>query len=312
MNVCKLRLLAALCFLALMAGCAGGGGGEDAQVLRIAYLPISHSAAVMMLPHVVGEDSDFAVELVRFTTWPEVAEALLSGHVDGASILFEVAVTAFLMDAPIGVVSLSHRDGNVLVVDNTVQDIHCLVGRTVAIPHAHSPHYTLLGKVLAEAGLSFDDINLVEISPAEMPFSMAARAISAYVVAEPWGSIAEQRGAGRILVDSRDAIPDSVCCLFVLNSDLVSENPGLLEWIKATFALASAAAHLGDETVIEVFRQFTGFDRYVVYRSLANTNFHNLAFTQEDFDKTIEYVLRYGLLTDFPAFSDFSLCCLDE
>ena len=294
-------------FLLFFSSC-GNASGEthETDVIRIAYLPITHSAAVMMLPYVTEHADEFSVELVRFTTWPEVVEALRSGHVDGASILFEVAVTAFQMGSPLAVVSLSHRDGNVLVVDNTVHDIHCLVGRTVAIPHALSPHLTLLNKVLTDAGLSLDDINLVEISPAEMPFSMAARAISAYVVAEPWGSLAEQRGAGRILVDSRDIIPDSVCCLLVFNTDLLEANEGLLSWLTEKFYIASLITSSDNETVIEEFRRLTGFEREIIHRSLANTTFYNLEFTRQDFYTTRANVLRYGVLNDFPMFNHFA------
>ena len=297
----------AVCALVFFSACNDAGAQtQETDVIRIAYLPITHSAAVMMLPYAAASSQDFDIELVRFTAWPEVVEALRSGHVDGASLLFEVAVTAFQMGSPLAVVSLSHRDGNVLVVDNTVQNIHCLVGRTVAIPHTLSPHLTLLNKVLIDAGLSLDDINLVEISPAEMPFSMAARAISAYVVAEPWGSLAEQRGAGRILVNSRDVIPDSVCCLFVFNTDVLEANENLLEWLKDMFSLASLITSTHSDTVIEEFRRITGFEREIILRSLANTTFCNLEFTQEDFDITRENVLRYGVLDDFPDFFDFS------
>ena len=301
-------LLAFICAIFFLTACRSQNDETHyADVIRIAYLPITHSAAVMMLPHVSESSDEFSIELVRFTTWPEVMEALRSGHVDGASILFEVAVTAFQMGSPLSVISLSHRDGNVLVVDNTVQDIHCLVGRTVAIPHTLSPHLTLLNKVLTDAGLSLDDINLVEISPAEMPFSMAARAISAYVVAEPWGSLAEHRGAGRILVDSRDIIPDSVCCLLVFNTYLLEANEGLLYWLTTKFYMASAVTSTGSETVVEEFRRISGFDREIIQRSLAKTTFYNLEFSADDFDITRENVLRYGVLDDFPVFSDFAI-----
>ena len=296
-----------LCAVILLVACANADGETGgANVVRIAYLPITHSAAVMMLPHVGLASDEFSVELVRFIAWPEVVEALRSGHVDGASLLFEVAVTAFQMGSPLSVVSLSHRDGNVIVVDNTVQDIYCLVGSTVAIPHVMSPHFTLLNKVLTDAGLSLDDIHLVEISPTEMTFSMAARAISAYVVAEPWGSLAEYRGVGRILVNSVDIIPNSVCCLLVLNSEALDANEGLLEWIMEKFFLASVVTATGDETVIDVFRQVTGFDRGIIQRSFLKTSFYDLKFTYEDYEETIENVLRFGVLYEFPNFYDFA------
>ena len=302
-----MRFIIVLCVMILFAACSSSQNEpKHAAVIRIAYLPITHSAAVMMLPEVAGGNDEFKIELVRFIAWPEVVEALRSGHVDGASLLFEVAVTAFQMGSPLSVVALSHRDGNVLVVDNTIEDIHCLVGSTIAIPHAMSPHFTLLNKVLTDAGLSLDDINLIEISPTEMAFSMAARAISAYVVAEPWGSLAEYRGVGRILVNSKDIIPDSVCCLLVFNTRVLDANAGLLDWIMEKFYLASLITSTGDESVVEVFRQITGFDREIIMRSLQKTTFNNLEFTYEDYTATMENVLRFGVLYEFPSFYEFA------
>ena len=292
--------------LFLLSSCGiRSSADSERDVIRIAYLPITHSAAVMMLPYVSGPDCDFRVELVRFTGWPEVVEALSAGHVDGASVLFEVAVSAFLRGSEWSVISLSHRDGNVLVVDNTIKDIHGLVGKTVAIPHAHSPHMTLLNKVLAREGLTINDINLIELSPAEMPFSMAARAISAYVVAEPWGSLAEYRGAGRILVNSVDVIPDSVCCLLVFDTQALMGREGLYEWLHDRFAQAAVLAANLEPSAIAVFRADTGFDHAIIQKSLQNTNFNNLEFTQDDYKTTVENVLRYGVLYYFPTFEEF-------
>lgn len=299
----KVFVLAA--FLLLAACNYGNASFQEPDVIRIAYLPITHSAAVMMLPYVAGPDCEFRIELVRFIGWPEVVEALSAGHVHGASVLFEVAVNAHQRGSNWSVISLSHRDGNVIVVDNSISDIRGLVGKTVAIPHAHSPHMTLLGKVLASEGLSIYDINLVELSPAEMPFTMAARAISAYVVAEPWGSLAVSRGAGRILVNSADVIPDSVCCLFVFDTDVLSGREGLYEWLLERFAIATEMTENLEPSVVGVFRQDTGFDIDIINKSLQNTNFTNLEFTLEDFKATVQNVLRYGVLYDFPTFEDF-------
>jgi len=250
-------------------------------------------------------DENFRIELVRFTAWPEVVEALRAGRVDGASMLFEVAVTAYLRGSPLTAVSLSHRDGNVIVVDNSIESFHDLIGKTVAIPHAMSPHKTLLSMVLHQEGIDINDINLLEISPAEMPFSMAARAISAYVVAEPWGTLAEIRGTGHILAVSNDIIPGSVCCLLVFNTEVLEGHEGLFHWILENFELAAASAGSDREAVFNAFRRSSNFDREIIVQSLLNTTFENLTFTQEDFDFTTSNIERYGVLHEFPDFHDF-------
>ena len=306
----KRLCIACLVLIFILAGCSSLNAAADGRtVIRVAYLPITHSAAVMVLPEVARGDENFKVELVRFTAWPEVVEALRAGRVDGASMLLEVAIRAFEMDDSLVTVSLSHRDGNVIVVDNSIESYHDLIGKTVAIPHTFSPHYSLLRMVLEREGIDINDINLVEISPAEMPFTMAARAISAYVVAEPWGSLAEERGIGRILERSNEIIPNSVCCLLVFNNNLFEEYDGLLDWLLEHFEIAASHAQAEDEKVLAAFRQHTSFEEAIIRRSLANTNFDNLIFTQEDFDSVTEAILRFGVLDAVPNFNDFVRCC---
>lgn len=279
----------------------------DAPVIRIAYLPITHSAAVMVLPEVVrvnGND-EFFIELVRFTAWPEVVEALRARRVDGASILMEVAMRAFEVDPSLAVVSLSHRDGNVIVVDNYVECFQGLIGKTVAIPHALSPHNSLLRQVFEREGISIEDINLVEISPAEMPFTMAARAISAYVVAEPWGSLAEARGIGRILETSNNIIPDSVCCVLLFNREVFEEHTGLYNWFLDRFYEAANYAGQRHEKVFEAFKESTRFETAIIRQSMENTTFENLYLTRDDFEIVSQNILRFGVLDEIPNFDDF-------
>ena len=292
--------------LILLAGCMDSGVDASGRaVVRIAYLPITHSAAVMVLPDVTAGDEKYAIELVRFTAWPEVVEALRARRVDGASLLMEVAFRAFEMDPTLTAVSLSHRDGNVLVVNNEINTFSDLVGQTVAIPHALSPHMTFLMLILEREGINVEDINLIEISPAEMPFTMAAGAIAAYVVAEPWGSLAEVRGIGRILETSNDILPGSVCCLFVFNNRIFYEHEGLFEWLIEHFDKAAAHADAGDEKVFNAFRRHTSFDRAIIEQSLRHTNFNDLVFSQEDFELATTNILRFGIMDTVPDFYDF-------
>ena len=296
--------IAVLILLIPLTGCSRANDHNQPTV-RIAYIPITHSAAVMVLPEIAQPDDDFRIELIRFTAWPEVVEALRAGHVDAASILIEVAMRAFEMDDSLAVVSLSHRDGNVIVVSNDIRSYACLVGQTVAIPHALSPHNALLRKVLEREGIGIDEINLVEISPAEMPFTMAARAISAYVVAEPWGSLAEARGIGRILENSDEIRPDAVCCVMLFNTQIFEAYDGLHDWFLNRFEEAAALAEARHDSVFNAFRRRTNFEIEIIAQSLENTSFQNLVFTAEDFESVAETILRFEILETIPHFEDF-------
>ena len=289
-----------------LTGClSSNANAQGRTVIRIAYLPITHSAAVMVLPEVTRYDENFYIQLVRFTAWPEVVEALRAGRVDGASILLEVAMRAFVMDNNLTAISLSHRDGNVIVVDNTIETYQDLIGRTVAIPHTLSPHNILWQMVLEREGMDINDINLIELSPAEMPFSMAAGAIAAYIVAEPWGSLAEVRGVGRIIETSNEIIPHSACCVFMFNSNMFDQHEGLEEWLMQQFDIATNLAHNHSEDIFYAFRRSTSFERAIIEKSLEFTTFYDLLFTLEDFNDATERILHFNIMDSVPNFHDF-------
>jgi len=308
----KYILLFILLFLFILTACSNDS--RDAQgrtVIRIAYLPITHSAAVMILPDITKYDENYHIQLERFTSWPEVSEALRAGHVDGASILFEVALTIHERDNSFRALSLSHRDGNVIVVANYIEEFQDLIGRTVAIPHILSPHYSLLRTVLERENIDRSEFDIRDLSPAEMPFTMAARAISAYVVAEPWGSIAEVRRVGRILETSNEVLPQSICCILLFNEDIFIQNEGLYEWFMEQFLVAATYAQARDERVFNAFKEATSFERAIIEQSLGNTNFIDLELTELDYDNVTGINMRFGIHETVPHFHNFVFggCC---
>jgi len=305
-------LLLFLLFLLILAACSSDPRtAQGRTVIRIAYLPITHSAAVMILPDVTRYDENYYIQLERFTSWPEVSEALRAGHVDGASMLFEVALTIHERDNSFRALGLSHRDGNVIVVGNYIEEFQDLIGRNVAIPHVLSPHYILLRTVLERENIDRSDLNIRDLSPAEMPFTMAARAISAYVVAEPWGSLAEARGIGHILETSNEVFPQSICCILLFNENIFIQNEGLYEWFTEQFLIAAAYAQARDEKVFNAFQQATSFERDIIEQSLSNTNFIDLELTEQDYVNVTEHILRFGIHERVPHFHNFVLggCC---
>ncbi|MCL1987462.1 MAG: ABC transporter substrate-binding protein [Firmicutes bacterium] len=301
-----MKILKVIIILAVFVGCAVQASEEPTTFnIQIAYLPITHSTALMVMNEQQSySDGDYQMDLVRFTAWPDVVDALRTGRVDGASILFEVALQAKLEDDSLVMLSLTHRDGNVIVVDNDINTYQDLIGRVVAIPHRLSPQNTLLQMILDREGISPNDIQIIEISPAEMPFSMASGAISAYIVAEPFGSVAENAGVGRIIETSEDIFPNAICCVLVFREESI-RNPELLAWILENFERAAEITHARDYRVVEVFKEHARLSEDVIERSLEHTTFHNLNLTEEEYYQITDIILHYGVLEEVPSFRSF-------
>ena len=279
---------------------------RDTQPIRIAYLPITHSLVPMIMAadYLVEEDDPFHIELVRFSTWPDVVEALRTGRVDGASILFEVALLA-QQHGGFTLFRLSHRNGNVVVVSNDVENYRDLIGRTVAIPHPRSPQNTLLQIILEREGISSADIHIIDLSPSEMPFTMASGAIAAFIVAEPFGAVAEDVGIGHIMETSDDVLPGAICCVMIFRDEFLEDFPEAQDWLKERFDSATERAEDDADTALSTLRRHSTTRDSALSRSLHNTTFDDLVLTYEEYKRITELIVWHGVLEYIPSFDSF-------
>lgn len=95
----------------------------DGKTIKIAYLPITHSLAVLAEADELQEKDGIKIELIKYGSWPELLDALNSGKVDGASVLIELAMKSKQEGVGIKAVALGHKDGNVLIVSNKIKDV---------------------------------------------------------------------------------------------------------------------------------------------------------------------------------------------
>ena len=79
---------------AVLTGCGKEKSEKDS--VKIAYLPITHSLAVLEEAEELEKQNGIKVELVKFGSWPELLDALNSNKVDGASVLIELAMKSKL------------------------------------------------------------------------------------------------------------------------------------------------------------------------------------------------------------------------
>lgn len=89
-------------------------------------------------------------------------------------MLAELAMAAVSNGLNLKAVALGHKDGNVVIVSNDITKVEDLKGKTFAIPSNQSSHNILLNDMLSDAGMSIDDVNVVQLAPAEMPSSWQA------------------------------------------------------------------------------------------------------------------------------------------
>lgn len=300
----KITALTLSLALALSAtACGSKGESNDENVVKIAYLPITHSLAALEEADELETGDGIKVELVKYGSWPELLDALNTGRVDGASVLIELAMKSKQEGIGLKAVALGHRDGNVVIVSNDINTAADLKGKTFAIPHRQSSHNILLNETLATAGLTVDDVNVTELAPTEMPSALASGQIDGYCVAEPFGAMGVSLGAGKVLYSSEELWPDSLCCGLVLTDKFIEERPEQAKEFVQSYK--AAGNNLDKEKAKEVAKKYLSQTDDVLDISLQWISYNDLDITEETYDQLVEKVKEYGLSDNPPAYSDF-------
>jgi taurine transport system substrate-binding protein len=147
------------------------------------------------------EGEGLRVELKPFPAGPAMLPALAAGEIDVAWLGEFPAVTGFANGLPLEVfmVQHMHRSHIRLVArpDAGITTLLDLKGRKIGVSIGSTGHFHLL-RALAAAGLSQQDVTLINLAPANMLPAYAAGQIDAALTWEPHVGAMEGRGAVRL------------------------------------------------------------------------------------------------------------------
>lgn len=225
--------------------------GDD-QPVKIGYLPIT-DAAPLLVAHgrKLFEAQGLKTEPPRlFRSWAQIIEAFVAGQVNVIHLLSPATLwVRYGSKFPAKVVAWNHVNGSALTVQNEINTVAELGGKTVAIPFWYSIHNILLQKLLTANKLTVvtrgrgdavkpNEVNLIVMAPSEMVSALASKAIAGYIVAEPFNAAAETAGIGKILRFSGDVWKNHACCVTFLSERDLADKP---EWSqRVTNAIVNA------------------------------------------------------------------------
>ena len=204
---------------------------------------------------------------------------------------------------PVKIVYLGHRDGSTVMVrpDLEIHGLQDLKGHRFAIPSKFSNQYLVIRKLMKDRGVDPASIDFVELAPPDMPGALAAKAIDAYFVGEPFPAKAELSGEGRILYHVKDIWPNFISCALVVHERLIRERPNVVadlvrgiaesgEWAE-THRLE--AAHIA----APYFRQDEAVVRHVLTSPVGRVSYRMLTPTDADLQLIEDMALETGMLT---------------
>ncbi|MGZ4466522.1 MAG: ABC transporter substrate-binding protein [Nocardioides sp.] len=209
------RLLASVAAALSLAACSTAAGSPNAAAVRndgsvdlskvVLHVGDQKGGSHALLK-AAGEDSrmPYKVEWQEFTSGPPLLEALNSGAIDVGGVgntppLFAAAAKSRL-EVVSGATMGAHGDAIVVPQDSPLTSVSQLRGKTVAVAEGSSANYNLLAQ-LAKAGLSYDDVKVQNLQPADALAAFSAGHVDAWAIWDPYTSQAEVQEHARILAD---------------------------------------------------------------------------------------------------------------
>lgn len=273
--------------------------------LAVGYLPVTC--------HLTCPVTDYATRTTttatrfisqRFSDFPTVVESLKTRKVDATFLLAPLAMVLREQGVPIHIVYLGHRDGSTVIVPkrSTARTLRDLKGKTFARPSKFSNQYLVITKLMEDEGMRPGDIAFVDMAPPDMPSALAAGAIDAYFVGEPYPAKAELSGTGRVLYYAKDIWPHFISCVLVVRDELIAEHPEIVRDLVRGIAESGewaernrlAAARLVART--DYYNQDRKLLEFVLTQPPDRVSYRQLAPTDEDMRAIMRYAIRAGIL----------------
>ena len=231
---------------------------------------------------------------------------------------FMVAPMAIALRAqgvPVKIVYLGHRYGSALVVgkDSPIRDFGDLRGMTVAIPSRFSNERLVIYRVMKQFGMTTDDFKMVEMAPPDMNAALAAEAIDAYGVGEPFPSQAEMSGVGRVLFHYKEVWPDFTSCVLVVRQDVIDRRPDAVQLLVDGIARSGLwleegrehRMHAADFVGRYYFHQNPRMLEWALTRPLDRVRYTPLSPYKKDFDFMRDLMLETGTLERSIEFEEY-------
>ncbi|MDX8462860.1 sulfonate ABC transporter substrate-binding protein [Mesorhizobium humile] len=252
-------LLAAAAFA--IATTSFGAAAQELKAFNIGYqktgLPVIARQRQIIEKALAGKG--VTVKWVEFTAGPPLVEALNVGAIDvgwtgdappifgqsaGANIVYAAALP-------------SNGDGEAIFVKpaSPIQSLADLKGKRIGVGKGTSAH-NLLVAALEKAGIAFDQVTPVYLSPADAAAAFASDQIDAWAVWDPFFAIAETRYQPRVLVRSSDVL--KVNTYFLANKDFAKAHPDVVSTTIAALGDAAKWADQNRDKVAEALHEVTG------------------------------------------------------
>jgi sulfonate transport system substrate-binding protein len=207
------RTALTLAGLVALTACSSASGNQEAvredgsvDLSKVTLRVGDQKGGSQALLEAAGKTDDLPYDVTwkSFTSGPPLLEALNAGAIDVGGVGNTPPLFAAAAKSDISVVSAATMGGKgdaiVVPKGSALTSVAQLKGRKVAVAEGSSANYNLLAQ-LAEAGLSYDDIEVQNLQPADALAAFSAGHVDAWAIWDPYTAQAELEAGARVLAD---------------------------------------------------------------------------------------------------------------
>jgi NitT/TauT family transport system substrate-binding protein len=290
----------------------------EKRKFTVAYISVTCHLACPVTDYISKFSESGEIFLPKmFQGFPEIKEALISNRVQAAFIVAPLAIALKSQGVPIKVVYLGHRYGSAVVVhkDGPIKTVADLRGKVIAIPSRFSDERLIIFRAIKAFGIKPNEIKMVEMAPPDVAGALAAKAIDAFSMGEPFPSQAEMAGFGRVLFQARDYWPDYMSCVLVVRQDMIDQRPEAVQTLVDGIARSGLWLEKGKpyrENAADFvgrfyYNQNPALLRWALTKPLDRVMYSPLAPRKKDFDMVRDLMIETGVLNkriDFEEYVD--------
>jgi NitT/TauT family transport system substrate-binding protein len=291
--------------------------GPPQKRYKLGFLPVTCHLTCPVTDFITREmTGEGLFHPMRFNGWPELKEAYLSGVTPATFILAPMAIALREQGVPIKIVYLGHRDGSAVMVhkDSGITTMEGLRGKRVAVPNRFSNQRLLIFRALRDAGMSVNDIQLVEMPPPDMPAALYSKAVDAISSGEPFMGQTELDGYGKVLWLTKDVWPNFISCVLAVHEDMIKNDRPAVQrlvdgiaksgkWLDTSMDNRMDAAQFVSKNY---YNQDPRLLTFVLSKPPDRVKYTNLALRRKDFEEIEELGKLSGALAGTAHFEDYT------
>lgn len=318
----KTKILSILLATALLGALTGCGTGsvtakvdetndnekEGESTLRLGIQPGDLLDNVAFAKGFFDEEG-LNVEAQVFSYGPPIVEALTSGDLDVGLMGDQPAFSAISNGVPVEIItgtqSSNKRHGLIARDDSNIESLEDLKGKTVSVP-VGSNAQPLLYIYLEAAGLTEDDVEIVNLGVVDAETSIIAGDIDAAVVYEPhFTSVATKENGVHVVTDA-EGYKDYVS-ISIGRVDYDKEHPEELAKLLRAWDKAAKWAKENPEEAAQIVYDADGTSKEITLNFISNSEI-GPGLTESRVQALLdgkEQSLKYGLIENDYDLNDY-------